>query len=331
MGRRLDPARIAQLNRTSPGEQPGGGRARPVSRRKTLAATVAAAGIVQLPTAAIVVAIPTIHSEFGASIAELQWTVTAFYIPFASLLIASGRIADIFGRRLTFFIGAALFAAGSLAAAVAPDVDVLIAGIALSGVGGALLMPSSMAILTNVFTGTGRGMAAGMWGAATELISGVGVVVGGVLTDKLDWRWIFVVNIAVAAVMVLLALRGSPESRDPTVHRAVDFPGVVLVASALTALTLALTEGSTWGWGSAATIGLLIGCAVLFAAFVVVQRRSEHPLVDFAFFRHRNFSGSMVVIFVMDFSFGALLFFLPLYFQELLGYRRSRRGCCFSP
>jgi membrane-bound metal-dependent hydrolase YbcI (DUF457 family) len=131
--------------------------------------------------------------------------------------------------------------------------------------------------------------------------------------------------------MVLLALRGSPESRDPTVPRAVDFPGVILIASALTALTLALTEGSTWGWGSAATIGLLIGCAVLFAAFVVVQRRSEHPLVDFAFFRHRNFSGSMVVIFVMDFSFGALLFFLPLYFQELLGYRRSRRGCCFSP
>jgi MFS family permease len=164
-----------------------------------------------------VVAIPTIHSEFGASIAELQWTVTAFYIPFASLLIASGRIADIFGRRLTFFIGAALFAAGSLAAAVAPDVDVLIAGIAVSGIGGALLMPSSMAILTSVFTGTGRGMAVGMWGAATELISGVGVVVGGVLTDKLDWRWIFVVNIVVAAVIVLLALRGSPESRDPTV------------------------------------------------------------------------------------------------------------------
>jgi DHA2 family methylenomycin A resistance protein-like MFS transporter len=159
----LDPARAGQLNRTMPGEQSGGGRAHAVSRGQTLAATVAAAGIVQLPTAAIVVAIPTIHSEFGASIAELQWLVTAFYIPFASLLIASGRIADIFGRRLTFFIGAALFAAGSLAAAVAPGVDLLIAGIAVSGMGGALLMPSSMAILTNVFTGTGRGMAIGMW------------------------------------------------------------------------------------------------------------------------------------------------------------------------
>jgi len=139
------------------------------------------------------------------------------------------------------------------------------------------------------------------------------------------------VNILVAAVMVLLALRGSPESRDPTAPRAVDIPGVVLPASALTALTLALIEGSTWGWGSAATIGLLIGSAVLFAAFVVVQRRSEHPLVDFAFFRHRNFLGSMVVVFVMDFSFGALLFFLPLYFQELLGYSPLKAGVLLLP
>jgi EmrB/QacA subfamily drug resistance transporter len=301
-----------------------------VSRRGTLAATVAAAGIVQLPTAAIVVAIPTIHREFGASIAELQWTVTAFYIPFSALLIASGRIADIFGRRRAFLVGAALFAGGSLVAALAPDVELLIAGIALSGAGGALLMPSSMAILTNVFTDAGRGVAIGMWGAATELISGVGVVVGGLLTE-LDWRWIFAVNIAVAAVMSVLVLRSSPESRDPTAPRQVDVPGVVLTATSLTTLTLALIEGPTWGWGSPATIGLLVVAGVSFVAFVFVERRSAHPLVDFGFFRHRNFSGSMVVIFVMDFSFGALLFFLPLYFQELLGYSPLEAGVLLLP
>jgi EmrB/QacA subfamily drug resistance transporter len=301
-----------------------------VSRRETLAATVGAAGIVQLPTAAIVVAIPTIHAEFGASIAELQWTVTAFYIPFASLLIAAGRLADIFGRRRAFLVGAALFAGGSLVAAISPDVGVLIAGIALSGAGGALLMPSSMAILTNVFTDAGRGVAIGMWGAATELISGVGVVVGGLLTE-LDWRWIFVVNIVVAAVIVVLALRGSPESRDPSAPRAVDLPGVALTATSLTALTLALIQGPTWGWGSPATIGLLVAAGVSFVAFVLVERRSEHPLVDFAFFRRRNFTGSMVVIFVMDFSFGALLFFLPLYFQELLGYSPLEAGVLLLP
>ena len=311
--------------------EPRGGGERHVSRGATLAATVAAAGIVQLPTAAIVVAIPTIHAEFDASIAELQWTVTAFYIPFAALLIAAGRIADIFGRRRAFFAGAALFAAGSLAAAVSGDIQLLIAGIALSGVGGALLMPSSMAILTNVFTGAGRGLAIGMWGAATELISGVGVVIGGVLTGELSWRWIFVVNIVVAVAMAVLAARGARESRDPTVPREVDFPGVALVASGLTALTLALIQGSTWGWGSAPTVALLAGSAVAFAAFALVERRSRHPIIDFEFFRRRNFSGSMAVIFAMDFSFGALLFFLPLYFQELLGYSPLETGVLLLP
>lgn len=304
---------------------------RHVSRAQTLTATVAAAGIVQLPTAAIVVALPTIHREFGTSIEELQWTVIAFNIPFAALLIAAGRLADIFGRRLVLLIGAALFAAGSTLAAVSPGVDVLIAGIALSGVGGALLMPSSMSILTNVFTGARRGFAIGMWGAATELISGVGVLVGGVLTGEFDWRWIFVVCIAFAVLIAVLALSGAPESHDPTVPRAVDYAGVVLTASALTTLTLALIQGSTWGWGSAAVVGLLIAAVVLFTAFAVAERRSAHPLVDFSFFRRRNFAGSTIVIFVLDFSFGALLFFLPLYFQEILSYSPTKVGVLLLP
>jgi MFS family permease len=154
------------------------------SRPQTLTATVAAAGIVQLPTAAIVVALPTIHREFGTSTADLQWTVTAFIIPFSAFLIAAGRLADIFGRRRALLAGTALFATGSALAAAAPDVELLIAGIALAGTGGALMMPSSMSILTNVFTGERRGTAIGMWGAATELVSGIGVLVGGVLTGS---------------------------------------------------------------------------------------------------------------------------------------------------
>ena len=220
---------------------------RRVNRTATLTATVAAAGIVQLPTAAIVVALPTIHREFGTSIAELQWTVTAFMIPFSSLLIAAGRLADIFGRRLILLLGTALFAAGSLLAAPSPDIVPLIAGIAISGIGGALMMPSSMSILTNVFTGERRGFAIGLWGAATELVSGVGVLVGGILTGQLDWRWIFIVCIAFALFVAVLALRGAPESRDPTVSRDVDVGGVALSASALTALTLALIQGATFG------------------------------------------------------------------------------------
>ncbi|MFL5821028.1 MAG: MFS transporter [Solirubrobacteraceae bacterium] len=302
-----------------------------MSRPQTLAATVAAAGIVQLPTAAVVVALPTIHREFDVSIAELQWTVTAFLIPFSAFLIAAGRLSDIFGRRRALVTGGTLFAIASAVAAAAPDAYVLIAAIAVSGAGGALLMPSSMSILTNVFTGARRGVAIGLWGAATELVSGVGVVVGGVLTGELSWRWIFGVDVVVAAALVLLALRGSPESHDPTVPRAVDVPGAILSATGLTALTLALIQGPTWGWGAAPTVGLLAAAAVIFAAFGFVERRGQHPLVDFGFFRRRNFGGSTIVIFVLDFSFGALLFFLPLYFQEFLGYSPVQAGVLLLP
>jgi EmrB/QacA subfamily drug resistance transporter len=304
---------------------------RGTSRPQTLTATVAAAGIVQLPTAAIVVALPTIHAEFGTSIAELQWTVTAFYIPFAAFLIAAGRIADIFGRRRALFAGTALFALGSALAAAAPDVEVLIAGLALSGTGGALMMPSSMSILTNVFTGEGRGAAIGAWGAATELVSGIGVLIGGVLTGALDWRWIFAVCIAFSVLVVVLALRGSPESRDPTISRDVDYPGVGLSAGFLTALSLALIQASSWGWGSAAVIGLLVAAVVLFVTLVVVERRAPNPIISFDFFRRRNFAGATIVIFVLDFSFGALLFFLPMYLQEILDYSPTEVGLLLLP
>ena len=297
----------------------------------TLFATVAAAGIVQLPTAAIVVALPTIHGEFGTSISELQWTVTAFSIPFSALLIAAGRLADIFGRRRLLLLGCALFALGSLLAAISPGIEVLIGGIALSGVGSALMMPASMSILTNVFAGARRGTAIGMWGAATELVSGVGVLVGGVLTGQLDWRWIFVVCIAFAVAIAVVALRSTPESSDPAASRKVDYGGVALSASALTAMTLALIQGTTWGWGSAGVIGLLVASVAMAAAFIVVERRTANPIIDFSFFKQRNFAGATIVIFALDFSFGALLFFLPLYFQEILGYSPTEVGILLLP
>ncbi len=301
------------------------------ARTETLVAMVCAAGIVQLPTAAIVVALKEIHVDFDTSTAELAWTVTAFYIPFAALLIAAGRIADIFGRRRMLFGGCALFAGGSALAAAAPDMQLLIAGIALSGVGGAALMPASMSLLTNVFTGARRGFAIGMWGAATELVSGIGILVGGVLTGELSWRWIFIVNIAFAALIAVLAWRGTPESRDPTAPRQVDVPGAVLTATGLTAITLALIQGATWGWGSAVIVGLLAGGLACFAAFILVERRTANPLVNLDFFRRRNFTGATTTIFVIDFSFGALLFFLPEYFEEVLSYSPTETGVLLLP
>lgn len=300
-------------------------------QRPTLFAAVAAAGIVQLPTAAIVVAIPTIHAQFDTSVAELQWTVTAFYIPFAAFLIAAGRLADVFGRRRVLVGGAALFGLGSALAMASQGAVMLIAGIALAGCGGAMLMPASMALITNVFTGERRGFAIGMWGAATELVSGVGVLVGGVMTGELSWRWIFGVDLAIALLIVLVALVRVPESRDPNASRRIDLGGALLSVTALTTLTLALIQGATWGWGSAATISLFAVSLVLFAAFGVTERRVAEPLIELAFFKRRNFTGATTTIFVIDFTFGALLFFLPLYFQEILGYSPTETGLILLP
>lgn len=297
----------------------------------TLVATVAAAGIVQLPTAAIVVALPTIHHQFDTSITELQWAVTAFYIPFAAFLIAAGRLADVFGRRRLLLVGAAIFALGSALAFAAPNAQLLIAGIAISGIGGAVLMPASMSLITSVFSGERRGLAIGMWGAATELVSGIGVVIGGVLTGELSWRWIFGVDIAFALLIAVLAWRWTPESRDPSASRRIDAGGALLSVSALTALTLALIQGPTWGWGSAAIISLLVSSVALFAALVVAERHAAQPVFDLSFFRHRNFSGATSSVFVIDFSFGALLFFLPLYLQEIAGYSPLQTGALLLP
>jgi EmrB/QacA subfamily drug resistance transporter len=297
----------------------------------TLVATVAAAGIVQLPTAAIVLALPTIHGQFDTSMAELQWAVTAFYIPFAAFLIAAGRLADVFGRRRLLLIGAAVFALGSVLAFAAPNAQLLIAGIAVTGIGGAVLMPSSMSLITNVFSGERRGLAIGMWGAATELVSGIGVLVGGVLTGELSWRWIFGVDVLFAALIAVLAWGWTPESRDPTASRRIDLGGALLSVAGLTALTLALIQGPSWGWGSASIVLLLAAAVGLFAAFALVERRAAEPVFNLAFFRHRNFAGATTSIFVIDFSFGALLFFLPLYFQEIAGYSPLETGVLLLP
>ncbi len=312
---------------TASDDKPG----RPAGRWQTLTATVAAAGIVQLPTAAIVVALPTIHTEFDTSLTELQWAVTAFYIPFSAFLILAGQLADVFGRKRILLIGCGLFAAGSAAAAAAPDTPFLIGGIALSGIGGALLMPSSMALLTDVFTGASRGFAIGMWGAATELVSGIGVLIGGILTGALSWRWIFGVDLVVAVAIAILAARWTPESRDPDAIRRTDMAGAFLSVTALTSLTLALIQGASWGWGSAPVLLLLAVSIVLSGAFLAVERRSANPMVDFSFFRRRNFTGAITSVFVIDFSFGALLFFLPLYLQEVLDYSPVETGVLLLP
>lgn len=204
-------------------------------------------------------------------------------------------------------------------------------GIAIAGIGGAVLMPASMSILTDVFRGPRRGLAIGLWGAATELTSGIGILFGGLLTGAISWRAIFVSTLAVALVIIYLTVRGAPESRDPEAPRTIDYAGAVISAVFLAALSLALIQGPAWGFGATPTVALFAVSALAVVAFVIAERRAPFPIADFDLMRRRNFAGSMAVIFVLDFAFGAVLFFLPLYLQEMLGNSPLETGVLLLP
>jgi EmrB/QacA subfamily drug resistance transporter len=298
---------------------------------RLLVAMALASGITSVPNAAIVLALPTIHRQFGASLTELEWTVTGYLLAYSALLIAAGRLADIFGRMRLLTLGTVLFMAASIPAALASSALVLILGLALVGVGAAVLTPASLAIVTNSFRDERRGMAVGLWGAATALFSGIAPAIGGVLTQEVSWRWILWLNLFVGA-SILFGVRGAAESRDEQASGRVDYTGLALSFAGLGALTLAFNEAPhPWAFTSASFIVVLAAGVMLLVGFGMIERRLREPLVDPAMFRHRNLTGASVVVFVLDFAFGAVLFFVPSYLQELLGYDPLQAGLLLLP
>ncbi|HEU4656375.1 MAG TPA: MFS transporter [Capillimicrobium sp.] len=292
-----------------------------------------ASGITSVPNAAIVLALPTLHRELDASTTMLQWTVTGYLLTYSSLLIAAGRLADLLGRVRVLVAGTVLFMAASVAGALADSAVLLIAAMLLTGVGAAVLTPASLAIVTDAFRGDRRGMAVGVWGAATALFSGIGPAIGGVLTGELDWRWILWLDVAIGAA-ILLGTRGAQESRiDPGADSArFDVLGLLCSFGALGGVTIALNETpAEWSWGSPQTIATLAAAAALLVAFVAAERRVRTPLIDLAMFARRNLSGAATALFAVDFALGAVLFFLPLYLQELLGYDPFATGLLLLP
>ena len=224
-----------------------------------------------------------------------------------------------------------MFVLASLPAALAGSAVVLVVGLAGVGVGAAVLTPASLAIVTDSFRGERRGVAVGLWGAATAVFSGIGPAIGGVFTQEISWRWILWLNVIVGA-LILLGVRGARESRDEEATRHVDYAGLVLSFVALGALTLAFNEApSPWAFTSAKFVIVVGAGVVLLASFALVQRRISEPLIDLQMFRQRNLTGASIVVFVLDFAFGAVLFFLPTYLQELLGYDALQAGLLLLP
>src|ERR687883_305985 len=296
-----------------------------------LAVIVAAQFMVVLDVAIVNVALPSIRTDLHFSQESLQWVITAYSILFGGVLLLGGRLADLLGRRRLFVAGLALFSASSLLCGLAWSEGSLIAFRAVQGLGGALLAPAALALLTTTFTeGRERNLALGIYGAASGSGAAVGVLLGGVLTSYLSWSWIFFINVPVGLAAIALAPVLLRDSRADLPHRHFDLAGAVSVTSGLMLLVYALTRATSDGWGSGTTLALLGGAAALVLAFVGIELRSRSPLLPLRIFRLRTLSAANATMAIVGSVAFSEFFLLTQYLQEVLHYSAIRAGLAFS-
>lgn len=282
--------------------------------------------IVGLDVTIVNVALPSIGRDFHAPLSGLQWTVDAYTLVLASLLMLSGSTADRLGRRRTFVLGLLVFCLGSLLCSLAPDLGALVVFRMIQAVGGSMLNPVAMSIITNTFTDAReRAQAIGVWGAVIGVSMALGPVIGGLLVSEVGWRSIFWINLPVGLAAALLALRFIPESRAP-VARRVDAAGQVLVVALLASLTYGIIEGPARGWTSGVILGAFALAAASLASFVAWERRAPEPLIDLRFFRSVPFSAATLLAVCSFAAMGGFLFLNTLYLQDVRGLSPLRAG-----
>ncbi len=287
--------------------------------------------IVSMDATIVNVALPSIRRDLSASLSGLQWTIDAYTLVLASLLMLSGSTADRLGRRRTFQTGLVTFVLGSLLCSVAPGLGWLVAARVVQAVGGSMLNPVAMSIITNVFTDDrDRARAIGVWGGVVGLSIALGPVVGGLLTETVGWRSIFWINVPIGLAAIGLAARFVPESRAPRARR-VDPVGQLLVVVTLAALTSGIIEGPRHGWASPTILGLFVLAAAALAGLLAYEPRRRDPLLQLAFFRSAPFSGATVIAVAAFGAFGGFLFLNTLYLQDVRGYSALHAGLCTLP
>jgi EmrB/QacA subfamily drug resistance transporter len=294
--------------------------------RAVIGAAVLGSGLTFLDGTVVNIALKTIGEDLDATLAELQWVSNGYLLSLASLILLGGSLGDRYGRRRVFVVGVVWFALASLLCGLAPTPAILIAARVLQGVGAALLMPGSLAMIQGSFHPDDRAQAIGAWSGLGGVAAAIGPFVGGALVQYADWRWIFLLNLPVAVVTILLARRCVPETLDPNAPDRFDVPGAVLAAAALGGTTYALIE-----WGGTLT-PWAAGAAVLAAAgFVAVERTSRHPMLPLGIFADRTFSAANAVTLLVYAALGAVLFFLVLQLQTVGGYGPLEAGISTLP
>ncbi|HEY1917218.1 MAG TPA: MFS transporter, partial [Streptosporangiaceae bacterium] len=278
------------------------------------------------------VAIPTIERNLHLSVAGLEWVVSSYVLVFAGLMLVGGRLADVFGRRRLFLAGLSIFTLSSLAAGLATSGGMLIGFRAVQGLGAALLVPTTLAIIIATFDDAKeRTQAIGLWTAIGALALAFGPLIGGFISQNFHWGWIFFINVPVGVITFAMTLLWMDESRGRSASRRLDVPGLAASAVTLFALTYALIEGGDRGWTSAPILGSFVLAAVAAAAFVWIEARSAQPMVAVSLFRSRVFSGGTSVMMLWAFGIFGIYFFTSLYLQDILGFSPVKAGLAFVP
>jgi EmrB/QacA subfamily drug resistance transporter len=301
-----------------------------MSKTWVLVAAILGSAMTFIDATAVNVALPVIQRELQASSDQMQWVIEAYALFLAALILAGGSLGDLFGRKRFFAIGIAIFAAASLGCALAPNVVVLIVARSLQGVGAALAMPESLALISVTFAGPERGKAIGTWSGVASIMAAAGPVIGGFLAQTASWRWVFVINLPLAAVVLVIVALRVPESRDEAADRTVDWSGATLATVGLGALVYGLIRLQLPGAGVADGIVVAVGLGVL-AAFVIAERRARHPMMPLGMFASRTFSVANLYTFALYLAMGGSLYFFPYTLIDVQRYTPTAAGAAFLP
>jgi EmrB/QacA subfamily drug resistance transporter len=304
---------------------------RAVRRGWVLAATILGSSLAFIDGTVVNVALPSIQQALNATVADAQWVVESYALFLAALILLGGAAGDFYGRRLVFLIGVALFAAASAWCGFAPDIRHLIMARALQGVGGAMLVPGSLAIISAAFPTAERGKAIGTWSGFTGITAAIGPVLGGWLVQHLSWRWVFFINLPIAAAVIMISLLFVPESCGDAGKHKLDIPGALLITLGLGLLVFGMIEAPGLGWGNPESWGTAVAGIAAIGLFLWREARIDSPLLPLQLFQSKNFSGANLLTLLLYAALGALLFFLPYNLIQVQGYTPTQAGAANLP
>ncbi len=300
------------------------------ARSWILAATILGSSLAFIDSTVVNVALPALQASFHATVTDVQWVVEAYGLCLGALILVGGSLGDLFGRRLMFVLGVVIFALASVSCGFASDIQLLIISRSIQGVGAALLVPGSLAIISSSFDEQSRGQAIGTWSGFTAITTAVGPVLGGWLVQHASWRWVFFINLPIAAAVIVIALWHIPETRGPAGSK-IDWLGAVVVTLGLGGLVFGFIESLNWGWGSPYVDVSLVVAVVCLIVFPFLEARKISPMVPLSLFRSRSFSGANLLTFFLYAATGIFFFLFPLNLIQIQRYSATAAGAAMLP